>query len=79
MGRHKEMPGETYQIIDNDGQSATVEFTYLCPYCMSHTTSRKTYYSDIDMLERGGFGDNLECEWCGKIASVRFWSNCRID
>ena len=78
MARHKQMPGETYRIVGQDNSSATVEFSYLCPYCMNHTTVTKTYYSDFNLLETGLFYDALECGECGKTTDVRFVKANRI-
>ena len=80
MGRHRQMPGMTYQVISQNENQATLEYTYLCPYCMRKSTVRSTVYpADYDRLETGGFYDALECSECGKKADVRFWLTMRID
>jgi len=79
LGRHKEMPGRTYEVIYQDDHEATVKCTYLCPYCNQETTAQITVYSDgFDLLVSGGFFEPLECEYCNKTTDVRFWSNQRI-
>lgn len=78
MSRYKEMPGESYQIVEQDSSSATVEFTYLCPYCRNQATAVKTYYSDFEKLENGMFFDSLTCDNCGKTSNVRYYRSNRI-
>ena len=80
MPRHKQMPGMTYQILSQDASQATVEYTYLCPYCMRKASVQSTVYPpDYDRLETGGFYDSLACNECGKTADVRFWRTMKID
>lgn len=51
---HKQMPVRTYHI-EYCGDSATIECTYLYPYCEEATTSNFTAGSDaFDMHERDG-------------------------
>ena len=80
MSRYKQMPGMSYQIISQEAYQATVEYTYLCPYCMRKATVQSTVFaSDYDRLETGGFYDTLACSECGKKADVRFWRTMKID
>lgn len=80
MPRHKQMPGMTYQVVSQDASQATVEYTYLCPYCMQKATVRSTVFApDYDRLETGGFYDAIACNKCGKISDVRFWRTMKID
>lgn len=80
MPRHKQMPGMTYQIISQDASHATVEYTYLYPYCMRKATVQSTVFApDYERLETGGFYDALVCSECGKTADVRFWRTMKID
>ena len=66
MSRYKQMPGMSYQIISQEASQATVEYTYLCPYCMRKATVQSTVFaSDYDRLETGGFYDTLACSDCG--------------
>lgn len=75
---HKQMPGKTYQIFYH-GDSATVNCSYLCPYCEQDTTSSFEANSDVfETLERGGFFEPLRCELCGKVTDVRFWGSNKI-
>ncbi len=75
---HKQMPGRTYHI-EYCGDSATIECTYLCPYCEEATTSNFTAGPDaFEMLERGGWFEPLRCDLCGKISDVRFWVGNKI-
>ena len=79
MGRHKEMPGYTYSVIYQDDREATVQCTYLCPYCNQDATAQITVYSDwFYQLESGGFYTPLNCNSCNETTDVRFWSNQRI-
>ena len=79
MGRHKQMPGYSYEVVYQDDHEATVKYTYLCPYCDQDTTAQKTVYPDwFNLLDSGCFYDSLECEHCNKIADVRFFRNQRI-
>jgi len=79
MGRHKQTPGRTYEVLYQDDYKATVKCTYLCPYCNQETTAQITVHSDgFDLLNSGGFFEPLECKDCSKTADVRFWSNQRI-
>ena len=56
MPKHKQMPGMTYRILFQDAQQATVEYTYLCPYCMRKSIVQSVVYSpDYERLETGGF------------------------
>ena len=74
------MPGMTYQIVSQDASQATVEYTYLCPYCMRKATVQSAVFApDYDRMETGGFYDALACSECGKIADVRFWLTMKID
>ena len=80
MPRHKQMPGITYRIVSQDAARATLEYTYLCPYCMRKSTVRsEVFASDFERLESGGFYDSLPCSECGKTADVRFWRTMKID
>lgn len=45
---HKQMPGRTIHITFN-GDSATVDCTYLCLYCDMDTTS--SFTANIDSLK----------------------------
>lgn len=75
---HKQMPGRTYHITYNDDSTATVECTYLCPYCNQDTTSSFAANIDaFDLLERGVFFESLKCDLCGKVTDVRFMSNTK--
>jgi len=79
MGRHKGMPGRTYEVIYQDDHEATVKCTYLCPYCNQETTAQMTAYSGgFDLLNSGGFFERLKCEYCNKITDVRFCGDQRI-
>lgn len=79
VGRHKEMPGRTYEVIYQDDNEATVKCTYLCPYCNEDATTQITVYSNgFDLLDSGGFFEPLECEHCNKTTNVRFFRNQRI-
>ena len=74
-----EMPGRTYHINYHGDGSATIECTYLCPYCNRETTSCFDVNSDTTVrLEQGGFFETLHCDYCGKAADVRFWQNNKI-
>jgi transcription elongation factor Elf1 len=76
---NKQMPGRTYHIAYNDDSIATVECTYLCPYCNQDTTSGFTAKIDtFDLLERGVFFESLKCDLCGKVTDVRFMSNTKV-
>ncbi len=78
MSRHKQMPGETYHVVPQSS-SVIVECTYLCPYCMTRTTTSFEAPADrMDLLERGGFFEPLTCSSCGKVSDVRFFRNNRI-
>lgn len=80
MPRHKQMPGMTYQILSQDEHQATLEYTWLCPYCMRKSVIQSTVFpSDYERLETGGFYDALACSECGKIADVRFWRTMKIS
>ena len=80
MPRHKQMPGMTYQVLSQDASQATVEYTYLCPYCMRKSTVQSVVYaSDYKRLETGGFYDALSCSKCGKTTDVRFWRTMKSD
>lgn len=79
MGRHKQMPGKSYSIINQTDQEAHVEFTYLCPYCMQDTNVQTTVNAvGFDALESGGFYEPLVCYHCNKTTDVRFWRSNRI-
>lgn len=76
---HKQMPGRTYHIIHDVDGSATVECTYLCPYCDQETSA--TFYVDengSNLVEREGFFESLECCLCGKVTDVRFYNSNKI-
>lgn len=76
---NKQMPGRTYEIISKDDYSATIEATYLCPYCNQEVQVQFTVYSDaFEIIERGGFFEPLTCGVCGKTTDVRFWGNQKI-
>ena len=80
MPKHKQMPGMTYRILFQDAQQATLEYTYLCPYCMRKSIVQSVVYSpDYERLETGGFFDVLSCSECNKITDVRFWRTMKID
>lgn len=80
MPIHKQMPCMTYHVISQDAAQATVEYTYLCPYCMRKATVRSLVYApDYERLETGGFYDALTCSECGKTADVRCWRTMRIE
>jgi len=79
MGRHKQMPGKAYTVINQTAQEAQVKFTYLCPYCMQDTTVQEIVKSDgFDALKSGGFYEPLVCEHCNKTSDVRFWLSNKI-
>ncbi len=76
---HKQMPGRTYHINYHGDGSATIECTYLCPYCNQDTTSRFEANADATALvEQGGFFEPLHCDLCGKVADIRFWQSNKI-
>ena len=80
MPRHKQMPGMTYRILTQDECQATLEYTYLCPYCMRKATVQSAVFTpDYERLETGGFYDALACSECGKTTDVRFWRAMKID
>lgn len=79
MGRHKQMPGKSYMVINQTDQEAQVEFTYLCPYCMKDTNVQITVnVAGFDALESGGFYKPLACEHCKKTTDARFWRSNRV-
>lgn len=76
---HKQMPGRTYHINYYEDGSATVDCTYLCPYCRQNTTSRFEVDSNVvDRVEQGGFFEPIRCDLCGKVTDVRFWQSNKI-
>ena len=78
-GPHKQMPGKTYHISYHEDGSATIECSYLCPYCNQDTTSRFEVNADTtDMIEQGAFFEPLHCDLCGKVTDVRFWLSNKI-
>lgn len=80
MQRRRQMPGMTYRVLSQDAYQATVEYTYLCPYCMRKATVRSLVYApDFERLETGGFYDALTCSECGKTADVRCWRTMLIE
>jgi len=79
MGRNKEMIGSSYSVVSQDENIAIVNGSYLCPYCEMNTSAQFTVNSgDFNLLDSGGFYDNLTCGFCGKNSSVRFWSSQRV-
>lgn len=73
---HKQMPGYTYHIDYHDDCSATVNCTYLCPYCNQDTTASFEAAADTsELLEQGGFFEPLRCSQCGRVTDVRFWKS----
>lgn len=76
---HKQMPGNTYHIDYHGDGSATIECTYLCPYCNQDTASNFEVNPDVTALvEQGGFFEPLHCDHCGKVTDVRFWQSNKI-
>lgn len=76
---HKQMPGETYHLNYHGDGTATVECTYLCPYCNQDTTA--SFEVDADAAaraEQGAFFEPLRCDLCGKITDVRFWKSSKV-
>jgi hypothetical protein len=79
MGRHKQMPGRTYEVIYQDDREATVKCAYLCLYCNQETTAQITVHSDdFHLIDFDGFYDALVCEHCNKTGDVRYWRTQRI-
>ena len=75
---YKQMPGKTYHIMYH-GDIATVECTYLCPYCRKDTSAEFTVESDaFDSLEKGFFFEPFRCKLCNKITDVRFLKSCQV-
>lgn len=76
---HKQMPGRTYHVVNHGDNSATVNCTYMCPYCNQNTTASFEANADAtDLFERGGFFEPLRCDQCGKVTDVRFWHSNKI-
>lgn len=76
---HKQMPGKTYHINYHSDDSATVECTYLCPYCNQETSSNfQANCNATALVEQGGFFESLHCDLCGKVTDVRFWQSNKI-
>ena len=76
---HKQMPGRTYHINYHGDGSATVECTYLCPYCNQDTTASFEINADAtEQAEQGGFFEPVHCDLCGKVTDVRFWQSNKI-
>ena len=76
---HKQMPGRTYHINYHGDGSATIECTYLCPYCNQDTTASFDINSEaIEQAEQGGFFEPVHCDLCGNVTDVRFWKSNKI-
>ena len=76
---HQSITGRTYQIRYHGDRSVTVNCTYLCPYCKQVTNASFEANGDaVDIIERGGFFEPLQCDLCGKVSDVRFYSNNKI-
>ena len=76
---HKQMPGKTYHINFHVDRSATVDCTYLCPYCNQNTTaSFEANANTTEILEKGGFFESLRCDLCGKITDVRYYHDSKV-
>lgn len=77
---HKGMIGSSYHIVYRSDSAATVDCTYLCPYCNNRTTS--SFDADdsttLDHVEKGGFFEPLRCDICGKVSDVRFYAGMKI-
>ena len=75
---HKQIPGRTYHINYHGDGSATIECSYLCPYCNQDTTSSFEISADLTaQAEQGAFFEPLQCDLCGKITDVRFWKSSK--
>ena len=73
---NKQMIGTAYHIIYHGDSTATVNCSYLCPYCKQKTATSFDAGSDaFPILERGGFFEPLTCDNCGEVTDVRFWSD----
>lgn len=73
---HKQMPGRTYHINYHGDGSATIECSFLCPYCnKGAATSFEVTADATARVEQGGFFEPLHCNLCGKVTDVRFWKS----
>ena len=54
MPRHRQMPGQSYEILSQDEHCARVEYRWLCPYCERQVSTQSAVYpADYERLEPG--------------------------
>ena len=76
---YKQTPGRTYHINYHEDGSATIECSYLCPYCNQDTTAGFEVNADATaQVEQGGFFESISCDLCGRVTDVRFWKSNQI-
>ena len=74
---YKNVPGRRFSL-SYYGDTIEVTGTYRCPYCEQETTaSFEAYSSQADTLEESCFSSNMQCEYCGRKADVRFMHNTK--
>lgn len=81
MGRYKEIPGISYEILHYDEYKATIEYTYFCPRCKREITEQTTIFDSDDYINiYASFVAPFECE-CGDntYTHIKIWGDSRID
>ena len=62
-----------YIVHSKNDYSAMVEVCYTCPYCGEETGAYLTIYPEsYDLIDNGGFFEQLKCTCCNEIADVMF-------
>ena len=64
----KKVFAEKAKASGNDGTGVLVDVLYVCPYC--HNLTGKMFISHQNDVDFSSFETDMECEYCGKKATV---------